>query len=74
MSFTEVRWDGRCQRCYHEVGGYIMSFFNTQLICLDCDERERAHPRYKEAKDAEHAALRSGNYNFPGIGLPEDLR
>lgn len=74
MSFTEVRWTGTCHRCHEKSLIHTMSYFNMQLICLDCDERERAHPRYKEAKDTEHAALRSGNHNFPGIGLPEDLR
>jgi hypothetical protein len=51
-----------------------MSFFNTQMCCSRCIERERAHPKYAEAREAEEMALKSGNRNFDGIGLPNDLR
>jgi hypothetical protein len=50
-----------------------MSLFNTQMCCSECIEKERNHPRFEEARDAELTALHEGNYNFPGIGLPEDL-
>lgn len=46
-----------------------MSMFNTQTICMDCKDSERKDPRYKEAQEAELAAVKAGNYNFPGIGL-----
>jgi hypothetical protein len=48
--------------------------FNTQDLCHDCKAAERNHPKYREAADAEMAAVRNGNYNFPGVGLPPDLR
>jgi len=51
-----------------------MSKFNTQVICFDCKDRERKHPNYGEADRAEVEAVRSGNYNFPGIGLPPELK
>ena len=51
-----------------------MSCFNTQLCCVECLLKERAHPEFPRAVAAEEAAVRNGDMNFPGIGLPEDLR
>lgn len=48
-----------------------MSMFNTQTICLDCNDREERHPRYEAARDAEGEAVRNGDMNFHGIGLDE---
>ena len=50
-----------------------MSYFNTQMICETCETKEIAHPKYKEAREAENKAVRYGDYNFAGIGLPADL-
>jgi hypothetical protein len=50
-----------------------MSYFSTKLICMECDEKERQHNKFREAQDAEHNAILSGNFNFEGIGEPEDL-
>ena len=61
-----------CARC-HEASAIIMSFFNMDMICGDCLDKEKAHPRYQEALDAERAALDRGERHFPGIGKPEDL-
>lgn len=47
-----------------------MSMFNTQTICMDCNDSEKQHPKYKEAQQAELEAVKAGNYNFPGIGWP----
>jgi hypothetical protein len=46
----------------------IMSMFNTQEICMDCSAAERNDPRFQEARAADEAAIKRGNYNFPGIG------
>jgi len=46
-----------------------MSYFNTQIICPQCEEDEHASPRYAEAKKAENDAASQRNYNFKGIGL-----
>ena len=46
-----------------------MSMFNTDVICLDCKEKERNRSDYRQAADAEHAAVLSGNRSFAGIGL-----
>jgi hypothetical protein len=45
-----------------------MSMFNTQEICMACSDAERQDPRYQEARAADEQAIRTGNYNFPGIG------
>jgi hypothetical protein len=36
---------------------------------MDCKEKEKENPRYKEAIRAEAEEVRKGNYNFKGIGL-----
>ena len=50
-----------------------MSFFNTETICIDCQDKERKHPKFIEAQRAEEYQLSKGDYNFVGIGKPEDL-
>jgi hypothetical protein len=51
----------------------MMSRFNIQLICMDCEKAEREHPDYAKAAEAEYNAVMRGDYYFPGIGRPEDL-
>jgi len=63
----------QCDRCGKEMYAEIMSRFNTDIICSGCSERERSHPDYQKAVDAEIAEMRHGNYNFRGIGLPSDF-
>ena len=63
----------RCQRCGKETNVHILSVFNTQDVCLQCKEAEEEHPQYERARKAEDDAVRRGNYNFPGIGLPAGL-
>jgi hypothetical protein len=67
------RFPTHCQRCRAELVGSTMSRFNTEIICPECEAKERAHPDYPRARDAEAYAVRNGNYNFPGIGKPADL-
>lgn len=62
-----------CVRCGARHVITIMSRFNTDIICVPCETKEKAHPRYKEAWEAELAAVKRGDYNFPGIGKPDDL-
>jgi len=45
-----------------------MSMFNEQEICMDCKDKERARPDYKQAQEAERAQVQQGNYNYKGIG------
>lgn len=58
----------KCSRCRKETFCTTMSMFNTQMICMDCEEAERNRPDYKVARDAEETAVKRGDYNFPGIG------
>ena len=62
-----------CARCHKPANPHTMSQFNTDIICMACKEKERLHPKYREAADAEHVAIRGGDYNFKGIGAPADL-
>lgn len=64
--------NGRCDRC-GDRATLTGSFFNTDMLCAICEEREKAHPDYARAKEVEMAEVRKGNMNFPGIGLPKDL-
>jgi hypothetical protein len=52
----------------------MMSWFNTEQICMTCVMKERQHPAYKKARQVCDVAYRMGQRNFPGIGLPKDLK
>jgi len=58
-----------CDRCNKPTTVSIMSVFNTETICGACKDDERQAPGYAAARDAERNAVRSGNYNFAGVGL-----
>lgn len=62
-------WNGFCQRCLVTTKTHTMSWFNEQLICDHCSDREKEQKNYVSARRAEEEALRDGNYNFIGIGL-----
>ena len=64
----------KCPRCNKEVYVTTMSYFNTDQICMECDTKEKNHPKYRMARDTEIVEVLKGNYNFPGIGLPNDLK
>jgi len=59
----------KCARCGKETSAHIMSMFNTEEICMDCKAVEELRPDYKDAVATENAAIRTGDRNFPGIGL-----
>lgn len=63
----------KCDRCGKVTNASTVSMFNTQEICMVCKEREVKHPRYAEAREREIEAVRGGDRNFPGIGLPLDI-
>lgn len=63
----------KCERCGTETNTTICSMFNTQEICMECKKKERQHPMYEAAREAERQAVLRGDYNFPGIGKPENL-
>lgn len=64
----------KCDRCQKETSIFQMSRFNTDNCCPACLTLERMHPLYRAACKAEADAVARGDYNFPGIGLPEDLK
>ncbi len=57
-----------CDRCYEDTLCTIMSMFNTQVICMECKEKERNRPDYKRAVDADNEQIKQGIYDFKGIG------
>ena len=58
-----------CDRCGGSLkDGRIMSIFNTDCICMSCKEQERKRPDYKLAQQADIEQIKSGNFNFLGIG------
>jgi len=63
-----------CERCKKETTVTQMSLFNTQMCCTACIQTERNHPQFLKARSAELEAISRGDYNFPGIGLPDDLK
>lgn len=64
----------RCERCFKEAFVTTGSIFNTAQICMKCADKESVHPRYEEAREAKMLAVKGGDYNFPGIGLPGDFK
>lgn len=62
-----------CDRCKKKTLSTIMSILNQQMICNDCKDHEKEHPRYKEAAAAELEAVLRGNYNYPGLLHGKDL-
>ena len=63
-----------CNRCNTQTNITTMSMFNTQMICIPCKDTEKQHTKYKEAEQADIEAIKNKNYNFEGIGLPDDLK
>jgi hypothetical protein len=63
----------KCDRCGKDTISVICSMFNTEDICDECQIKEKAHPKYKRARQAEENAVKAGNFNFIGIGKPSDL-
>lgn len=63
-----------CDRCGRSTLSWSMSSFDEDSICLACVRAERAHPAYRRAVEADDAAIRGGDFNYSGIGLPADLK
>ena len=64
---------GHCDRCNIKTNVTQMSRFNTDMCCPMCLTKEKTHPEYDNAVNIERLAVRGGNMNFEGIGLPTDL-
>jgi hypothetical protein len=57
----------KCDRCGETNSAFMMSKLNTDNLCRKCIDKEKNHPRYKEASEAEHQAVVNGDYNYPGL-------
>lgn len=53
-----------CQRCGEPLTVSSTSFFNSDVCCMACLKDEKEAPGYVQAKAAEEAAVRGGDYNF----------
>jgi hypothetical protein len=62
-----------CERCGRKTGMWTMSMFNEEHICMDCEEKEKEHSDYDKARRKELEEVIKGNYDYPGIGKPDDL-
>jgi DNA-directed RNA polymerase subunit M/transcription elongation factor TFIIS len=62
-----------CDRCGKILEIRTMSMFNQDVICMECKDKESAHPKYEEARKRDLQEIKNGNRNFEGIGKPEDL-
>jgi hypothetical protein len=62
-----------CERCNKESRRKTCSRFNIQMICMECNDKEKKHAKYKLACEVEFNEVKKGNFNFEGIGLPSDL-
>lgn len=63
-----------CDRCGSPLAARTMSKFNRDTICLNCKTDERDAPGFAQADAAEVAAVRSGQKDYPGVGLSEEDR
>ena len=50
-----------CERCNKETNTFIMSMFNTQMICIDCKDKEKKNPRYELARFVEFEEVNAGD-------------
>ncbi|WP_407312071.1 hypothetical protein [Desulfosporosinus sp. SB140] len=57
----------RCSRCGGRLVIRSMSRMNDDVLCMDCLELEKAHPRYQEAFDAELEQVKAENNKYPGL-------
>ena len=64
----------KCERCHKQTVALTMSYFNTQMKCMECDKAEERRPDYQTARDAEWKAVQKGDYNFGGIGYTRENR
>lgn len=56
-----------CSRCGKVMTARSMSKMNEDILCMECLETEKSHPRYQEAVNAELEQIKVGNYYFRGL-------
>ncbi len=63
-----------CDRCGKSLkDGRIMSMLNTECICMKCSEKERKHPNFEKARDAEHELIKKNMANTNSISLSSEI-
>lgn len=58
----------RCDRCHAKLTARIMSMYNDDVLCPECQGKEAQRSDYLEALQADRDAIKRGDFNFPGIG------
>jgi hypothetical protein len=48
--------------------------FNAEYICRECQNLEVNHPQFEKAREAVLDSISRGDYEFAGIGLPDNLK
>ena len=66
----------KCDRCDGPLdGGRILSMYNDHdVLCMKCKEAERQRSDYRDAVEADNAAIRRGEFNYRGIDHENDGR
>ncbi len=65
----------KCDRCDGSLdGGRILSMYNHDVLCMKCKEAERQRSDYRDAVDADNAAIRRGDFNYRGIDREKNGR
>lgn len=62
----------KCDRCGKDTIVFKMSFFNKDECCRNCILIESMHDNYESARAVERNECQKGNYNYEGVGLPDD--
>lgn len=63
-----------CDRCKKKTSLHFTSMFNAEHICRDCQQLEIEHPQFEKAREAVIDSVSRGDYEFHGIGLPDNLK
>ena len=64
----------KCARCGVDTNVTTMSYFNEDILCVECSELERRHPDFARAQAIEERHVRDQDLNYKGVGLPEGYR
>lgn len=69
---TPHRGSEICRRCNTPADNRMMSFFNRDMLCLECKDDEVGAPNFRLAHLVESGAVIAGNPHFEGIGLADE--
>ena len=54
----------RCHRCNKFTRESRCSWYNGQIICPACSEKEKLRADYQACREAESEAVKRGDFNF----------